>query len=559
MNGSGTAQLHAQDLTIERDGATLLRNVTLTVAPGDRIGLVGPNGVGKSTLLAVLAGHLSPRAGSVAATPSEATVGLLSQELDAEPTETIAGYLARRTGVAEASRRLDAATEALGDGTSAAFEQHQEALDLWLRLGGADLDRRAETALDDVGFGGRTANDGRRSAQGTPTAVLSGGEQARVGLATLLLSRYDVLLLDEPTNNLDQRGLALLETFVSTNLAPIVVVSHDRRFLERIVTSVVELDPHLAAATRYNESFSGYLEARERARQAARRRYDDYEEQRTRLTERAHQQRQWSAKGVRGEKDPPDNDRSARGVRIERTEKLASRARQTERALDRLTEVDKPWVPWELQFTIGTAERSGDLVAELVGAEATLGSFQFGPVTVEIGAGERVAIVGQNGAGKTTLVRALFGNLPLTAGSRRIGPATKIGWLDQARQEATGRGTALESFRAATDLPAGQARSVLAKFGLSADHLGRSASQLSPGERTRVVLAVFQATGVNTLVLDEPTNHLDLPAIEQLEGALKHFPGTLVLITHDRAFVDSTVLTRRITIADGAIVSDAST
>ncbi len=545
------AQLHARDLTVERGGLTVLGGISLTVAPGDRIGLVGPNGAGKSTLLQLLAGWLAPTSGTVEATPADATVGLLAQELDSPPGETVAAYLARRTGVGPASDALDRAAEALADATPEAFDRHQAALDRWLRLGGADLAARMAGALADVGF---TAPGQDRSE--VPTASLSGGEQARIGLAALLLARYDVLLLDEPTNNLDQRGLAQLEEVVLASASPLVVVSHDRRFLERVVNAVVELDDHSRTAVRYNEPYLGYLAARDLARAEAERRFQNYQTDKGRLTDRARRQRDWATKGVKAERNPRDNDRAARGFRVDRTEKLASKARQTDRAMERLAVVDKPWEPWQLRFSLGGAERSGDLVAELVDGVVRQGAFTLGPVTVSIGAGERVAVLGGNGAGKSTLLRALFGHIPLSAGSQRVGRSVLVGWLDQSRPGHDDPGGFLTAFEAETGLVPSEARSLLAKFGIGADDLTRPSARWSPGERTRAALATFAARGVNTIVLDEPTNHLDLPAIEQLEQALSLFEGTLLVVTHDRAFLDGLPLTRRLQLDRGQLVAD---
>ncbi len=549
-----TAQLHLHEVTVERGGSTLIEQASLTVASGDRIGLVGPNGAGKSTLLAALAGQLELVSGSITVVPGQISIGLLAQELDVDPDETIDAYLSRRTGVAEASAELDAATEALsGSDGSPGLDRYQLALDQWMRLGGHDLEGRIGGALETVGLGAFVGVGGVEAQRGTN---LSGGQQARLGLAALLLVRHDVLLLDEPTNDLDQGGLQLLESFVTIRSGPLVIVSHDRRFLERVATAIVEIDPHRRSLTRFNESFRGYLAAKELAKADARRRYEAYDQERQRLGDRARQQRQWAVKGVQGERNPPDNDRAARGFRIEQTEKLASKARQTERALDRLPEVDKPWEPWELEFTIGEAERSGDLVAELVDAELTLGSFAFGPVSTLVGAGERVAVVGENGQGKTTLVNALFGRIALAQGQQRQGRSTVVGWLDQARHTLFSEQSVLDIMVDATGILAEECRSVLAKFGLGADHLTRPATDLSPGERTRAALAQFQASGVNTLVLDEPTNHLDLTAIEQLETALDRFVGTMVLITHDRTFLDSTLISRTVRVDGGRIVED---
>jgi ATPase subunit of ABC transporter with duplicated ATPase domains len=549
-------QLRVTDLTIERSGSVILADVSVSLGPGDRIGLVGPNGAGKTTLLRVLAGELEPSAGSVTTTPADATVGLLHQELESFPDESLADYLARRVGVAAASERLDLATEALASGTPEVIERHSVALDRWIRLGGPDLDVRIASELAAVGLGRASAGVDQVASS------LSGGERGRLGLAALRLARHDILLLDEPTNDLDQAGLAQLEELVRSAPVPMMVVSHDRRFLERVVTSVVELDAHHRSATTYHDDWLGYLAAKEVARRHAQERYENYRAESTRLDSRAREQRRWAEKGVKREATPRDNDRAARAARIERSESLAAKSGQLERAKERLEKVDKPWEPWELQFTIGAAERSGDLVAELRDAEVTLGTFRLGPVSLSVAAGDRLAIEGGNGEGKTTLVRALLGELSLDAGTQRLGRSVLVGRLDQERLRLVGDGGAsgdpfLDRFRHETGLLADEARSVLAKFGIGAEHLARPSENWSPGERTRAVLATFQATGVNTLVLDEPTNHLDLPAIEQLETALGRFAGTLLLITHDRTFLDAVQLTRHVTVAGGAITSDS--
>jgi ATPase subunit of ABC transporter with duplicated ATPase domains len=241
-----------------------------------------------------------------------------------------------------------------------------------------------------------------------------------------------------------------------------------------------------------------------------------------------------------------DNDKVQRDFRINRTEQLAARARRTERSLARLESVDKPWDGWDLRFTIREAPRAGAVVARLEQAVVARGSFRLGPLDVDIGWGERVALVGPNGSGKTTLLEALLGRVPLAGGRRWIGPGVVVGELGQDRAGLAGTSTALEAFIATSGLDVTEARSILAKFGLGADHLSRPARSLSPGERTRAELAGFQARGVNLLVLDEPTNHLDLPAIEQLEEALAGYTGTLVVVTHDRQLLDAVDLSRTV-------------
>ncbi|HVT42548.1 MAG TPA: ATP-binding cassette domain-containing protein, partial [Acidimicrobiales bacterium] len=380
-----------------------------------------------------------------------------------------------------------------------------------------------------------------------PQHALSGGQEARAALAALLLARFDVTLLDEPTNDLDFEGLARLEDLVARRRGAMVVVSHDRAFLERTVTDVLEIDEHTRTAQQFGGGWTAFQAERAAARAHAEEDYAVYEAQRTDLRRRAQRERQWATTGVRREKTRPrDNDKAQRDFRIERTENLASRARRTERALDALEVVEKPWEGWDLRFAINETARSGDVVVRLEDARIERGDFTLGPLTLDVRWADRLGLVGPNGSGKTTLVEAILGRLPLAGGTRRMGPSVVVGELAQDRRLLRGAGGLAESFAAATGLPPDRTRSQLAKFGLGAEAVLRPTASLSPGERTRAELAAFAALGVNLLVLDEPTNHLDLPAIEQLESALDTYAGTLLLVSHDRRLLESVTLTRRL-------------
>ncbi|HWW53841.1 MAG TPA: ATP-binding cassette domain-containing protein, partial [Acidimicrobiales bacterium] len=243
---------------------------------------------------------------------------------------------------------------------------------------------------------------------------------------------------------------------------------------------------------------------------------------------------------------PRDNDKAQRDFRINRTERLAARARMTERAMDRLEQVDKPWEGWDLRFAIEEAPRAGAVALRLEEAVIGRGDFRLGPLDLEIAWGERVAITGPNGSGKTTLLETLLGRLPLIGGRRYVGPSVVVGELGQDRAAFSDEARLLDAFQRFSGQTVAEVRSLLAKFGIGADHVDRAVSTLSPGERTRVELAGFQARHVNLLVLDEPTNHLDLPAIEQLEEALASFGGTLLVVSHDRRLLESVELSRRI-------------
>ncbi|GAA0376971.1 ABC-F family ATP-binding cassette domain-containing protein [Micromonospora gifhornensis] len=542
-----SATLIVKDLAAGHGDRSLFTGLDLVVAPGDVIGLVGPNGAGKSTLLRTLAGLLPVEAGSVTVSPPGASIGHLPQEPDRRPGETVRAFLARRTGVTGAQAALDAATEALTAGTPGADDAYADALERWLGLGGADLDERAEEVAAELGL----TVDLDQEMTG-----LSGGQAARAGLASLLLSRYDVFLLDEPTNDLDLAGLDRLEQFVTGLRAGTVLVSHDREFLTRTVTRVLELDLHQQQVNQFGGGYGAYLEEREVARRQARAEFEEYADTKASLEARARTQRSWMDKGVRNaRRKATDNDKIGRKFRSEASEKQAAKARQTERLIERLDVVEEPRKEWELRMEIAAAPRAGAVVATLRDAVVRRGDFTLGPVNLQIDWADRVAVTGANGSGKSTLLGALLGRLPLADGQAALGPGVVVGEVDQARGLFLGDVPLLDAFRAAVpDLSPADARTLLAKFGLRAQHVLRPAATLSPGERTRAALALLQGRGVNLLVLDEPTNHLDLPAIEQLESALDSYPGTLLLVTHDRRMLDAVRLDRRLEVSAGRIV-----
>jgi ATPase subunit of ABC transporter with duplicated ATPase domains len=533
------ATLTARHVRVERGSDLVLRDVSLTIGPRSRIGIVGPNGVGKSTFLSVLAGSRGADSGSVELAPPEATVGLLAQERESHPNGSVRDELERRVGAVAAETELQAAAEALAGADPNATERYAVALERWAGLGLDTLDARIDSVLAELGL--------PTSLLGVPVDGLSGGQAARVALAAILLSRFDITLLDEPTNDLDFDGLERLEAFVNGRAGGLVVVSHDRAFLERTVSAVLELDEHDRTGTYFAGSWSAYLDERATARRHAEESFAVYDAKRDALAERARREREWATSAVsRERRKPRDNDRAQRDFRINRTERLAARARSTERAIERLEHVDRPWKGWKLQFEIEHAPRAGTVIARLDGAYVERGEFALGPIDLEIDWGERVALVGPNGSGKTTLIDALLGRAPLSRGTRSIGPSVVVGEIGQRRDAFSADGSLLDGFIARTGLPTSEARTLLAKFGLGAAHVLRSAPTLSPGERTRAELAVFQARGVNFLVLDEPTNHLDLPAIEQLEQALDEFDGTLLVVSHDRRLLERLEFTREI-------------
>ncbi|GAB4568817.1 MAG: ABC-F family ATP-binding cassette domain-containing protein [Anaerolineae bacterium] len=508
----------------------LFENVSFVVNRGERIGLVGPNGCGKTTLLRIITGQESPSAGVVSVSPPDLRIGYLPQGLEPPPDATVGDVLypaARRIAA------LEAALERLGGALADAPDDPAvlAAYDSTL----AELSRLATLVAPETS-GAVLAGLGLADlALETPAAILSGGQKTRLGLARLLLGGAQLLLLDEPTNHLDITALEWLEGWLSAFDGAALIVSHDRAFLDRSVNRIVALDPLTRTARVFPGNYTAYVEAVVREREKLQSEWRDQVDEIERLTRDV---RQTMAKAQRYER-ASETDQQRRYAK-----KIARKAKAKEKRLKRYMEsderVEKPRLSWQMKLDLADVEAGSRDALRLV--ELSVGYDRKRPLltdlTLTLRAGERVALIGPNGCGKTTLLRTIMGEIPPLTGKVYTGASTKVGYLAQEQDTLTGYAHALEAIQSVASLTETATRSFLHYFLFSGDDVFTPMADLSYGERARLMLAQLVAQGCNLLILDEPINHLDVPSRERFEQAMANFEGTVLAVVHDRYFVN---------------------
>jgi ATP-binding cassette subfamily F protein 3 len=509
---------------------TILADVSFSINPGERAGLIGPNGSGKTTLLRILAGLEAPDSGLVARAPANLRIGYLAQGFEPAPGLTAGETLRAAAGDPERAEaevaRLAAAlsTEPEREDIQAAYDAALRALEAAGQAAGQPEPILAALGLASV-------------AEDLPVRALSGGQKTRLALALVLLGEPDLLLLDEPTNHLDIAMLEWLESWLNRFPGAALIVSHDRTFLDRTVTRILDLDPETHTLREYSGNYSAYLEQwlDERERQATA--YRDQVAEIRRLRQDIARTKQQS---VRVELATTSRQPGVRRYAKKVARKAKSREKKLERYLDSDERVEKPKASWQMKLEFGAPEHLSQDVLAL--EQLSVGYPGHPPLLrgadAQVRAGARIALTGPNGGGKTTLLRTIAGQLPPQAGRVRLGASVQLGYMAQEQELLDPALSALETLQRVAPLNETEARSFLHFFLFSGDDPLRPAASLSYGERARLALATLVAQGCNFLLLDEPINHLDIPSRARFETALSGLNGTVLAVVHDRYFIE---------------------
>lgn len=512
---------------------TVLDSVSFSLERGQKVALVGNNGTGKSTLLKILAGVVEADSGTVKKRKG-LVVAYLPQDTSLVSEETVEQYLRGVSGIASLEQCLDSSSEA-----QAEYE----------RRNGYGFQHRMELVLAGLGL--------RLLACDRPINTLSSGQKSKVFMAGVLLSDADVLLLDEPTNNLDLPALIWLEHFLSKSEAICLVVSHDRLFLDRVVRKIMEIDWYTRQLTVTNGRYSEYLARADKERGRQLEAFIAQQEEIRRLTESARAKRIEAMQGAsyRGK----DNDKYLRGFKRDRSAGSGKTAKAIEKRIEHMDSVAKPVEREMFRIELDAQNPGGtrDITLNEIVAGYSQG-FSLGPISLFVPYGSRLAIIGPNGSGKSTLLKTISGQLVPLAGSVVLGNSLIIGNLMQEHDNLPRTDSMRDCLMKRGKLAKQDAYALAVRYGFQAEELDKKVADLSPGGRARLLLAIFSALSVNVLLLDEPTNHLDLETLDALEEAIQHYQGTVILVSHDRYFLERFKGTDTYLITEGSLVRQTS-
>jgi len=510
----------------------ILQDISFSISTGERIGLVGPNGCGKTTLMRILVGDEKPDEGTVAHTRSNLRIGYLAQGMDFDPDQTLRTALGNAS-VSDSNLESEVASLAASLAKDPENPQlHQRYDEVLTQL--ATFNTQPESILGPLGLGSFELD--------TPVAHLSGGQKTRLMLARILLEEPHLLLLDEPTNHLDIAMLEWLESWLNRFNGGVLIVSHDRAFLDNTVTSILELDPTTQGIKSYPGNYSEYTEQKlvelEKQQQA----FVDQQEQLAQLQSAVMHIRGLTRMKKGGKSD--SGDKFAKGFFGNRaTKNVAGRAKHIEARIERiLTEerIEKPRSSWQMKLDFGEEVNLSKDV--LTTEKLSVGYSGHEPLLEDLNlyirAGQRIALTGENGTGKTTLLRTIAGKLDPLGGTVRLGHTIKLGYMTQEQELLDPSLSALETLQKVASFNETRARHFLHFFLFSGDDPLRPSRELSFGERARLQLALLVAQGCTFLLLDEPINHLDIPSRTRFEQALTQFNGSILAVVHDRYFIE---------------------
>lgn len=502
------------------NGKDLLDEISFVLNDGNKVGLIGKNGVGKSTLLKVISGMLPMDSGKI--NLNDQTIKLLKQEIAKEDYDySVIDYIKKEINILELEKRLHELESSLNDDN---MEEYGDVLDQFLRVDGYNF----ETNLDIVLSGLKLDIDVNKK-----VGTLSGGQKIKILLASLLLSNADILLLDEPTNNLDIEAIEWLENYLINLDKKMIIVSHDEEFLNNITNKIFELSD--GKITEYNLKYSDYLEYKDMEYEHRLEQYEQAQEQRKKIKASIQEAKEWANKGLSSKKK--DNDKLSANFSKERTKKTSAKASKLSKELEKI-EIDTEFRKREpINFTVDYSgiKGNGDIyIDELV---CGYKDFHTPAIKVDIPFGTRIQIFGKNGSGKTTFIKTLLKEIPPIEGNMYIGNDVKIGYISQDSLDDDSSDLSIYEYLSQdSDIDKSMLFNILNKFHINYDDKDKPYSSLSPGQRTRVNLAKLAINEINTLILDEATNHLDIEAIHILEEVIATFNGTIISISHNRAF-----------------------
>lgn len=538
--------LKIENISKSYNGKDILNNISFSLNQREKTGIIGANGIGKTTLLKIIAGEEKPDSGEIIKNKNS-LIGYFKQEFKiSEENRDIVSFIKSYVGIDELEQKLNQVEQEMAIDENK-IQEYGDLQEEYMRLDGYNFDYKLDQILAGLGLD--------KDAKNKKISALSGGQKEKVMLASVLMKGTDLLLLDEPTNNLDIKSIRWLENYLKNENSPMIIVSHDRRFLDKVITKIMEIDYYNRNLKEYPGNYSQYKKFKEDEANSKLKKYNEQQEKIEELKKSMIQKKDWAQKG--NKQNVSDKDKYTKGYIRNRSQGLANNAKKIESQLNQMEKIERPKIKNKLHIEINAKKLKGNMsitTKDLVSGYEN--GFQNNPITIHINYGDRLVIIGNNGSGKTTFLKTLIGKQKPISGEQKIGNGVRIGYLAQDTKAQMEKSIE-EYFKDSIQYEKLEDKSliytVLKQFNFDYEERTKKYSMLSPGERTRLKLAIFSMQDKNTLVLDEPTNHLDIEALEAIEEVLKNFKGTVIAISHDREFVKNIDPTKVLRFENGRV------